>query len=452
MAGQSISEVYFAVCAQHQIKINPHVLEVLKKTRTTENVTLNLSGNDRLRHIQRLDDDDVLALTKCLSNNTSVTGLDVSYNNITDEGAGHLADLLQEGNSALNRLDLMFNDILTDGAEALAKSLQGNSSLLSLRLSGNKIGNSGAMHLASTLQVNNTLQELQLADCDLATQSVMALTIVLKSNKSLRSVDISRPLLFSHQEEWAVHLSEMLAVNSSLVELHLGKMGMTDSGMERLTEGLQLNHSLRYLDLRCNRVTRDGVRHLAEVLKKNPSLEVLDLSSNRIEDEGAVYLSEAVTRPGCILRELSVRSNNIRTEGLLSLANTPLTHIYIWGNHLEEPVCRAFKQLIASGRLLPEQTDVSAYEVDGHMFLAEVFNGLRRRYYSTDTHSDSNTATDTHSDPNNATDTHSDPNTTTDTHSDPNTATDTSITNATSPDATVPAHILEQPQVPLQSC
>ena len=52
------------------------------------------------------------------------------------------------------------------------------------------------------------------------------------------------------QEEWAVHLSEMLAVNSSLVELHLGKMGMTDSGMERLTEGLQLNHSLRYLDLR----------------------------------------------------------------------------------------------------------------------------------------------------------------------------------------------------------
>lgn len=52
------------------------------------------------------------------------------------------------------------------------------------------------------------------------------------------------------QEEWATHFSEMLAVNSSLVELHLGKMGMTDTGMERLTEGLRLNHSLRYLDLR----------------------------------------------------------------------------------------------------------------------------------------------------------------------------------------------------------
>ncbi|KAM9337131.1 LOW QUALITY PROTEIN: leucine-rich repeat-containing protein 34 [Symphorus nematophorus] len=316
------------------------------------------------------------------------TGLDVRYNNITDEGVGHLAEILQEDGSALRSLDLRFNDIQADGAEVLAKSLQCNSSLRSLRLSGNKIMNRGAMQLASMLQVNGSLQELQLASCDLATQSVIAFAIVLKSNKTLRSVDISRPLLFSQQEEWAVHFSEMLAVNSSLVELHLGTMGMTDTGMERLTDGLRLNNSLRYLDLRCNRVTRDGVRHLAEVLKQHPTLEIIDLSSNRIEDEGAVYLSEAVAWPGCVLRELSVSRNNIRTEGLLSLAqamkvNTTLNHIYIWGNQLEEPVCQAFRQLIASGRLLPDQTDVSAYEVDGQVFLSEVFHSLRRHYYKT---------------------------------------------------------------------
>ncbi|XP_018534713.1 leucine-rich repeat-containing protein 34 [Lates calcarifer] len=388
MDSANISELYEAVCAEHQIKRNPHIIEVLEKTTETKNLTLKLSGNNRLRLIQRLNNEDVLVLSKCLQNKC-VTGLDVKYNNITDEGAGHLADLLQEENSALRSLDLMFNDILTDGAEILSKSLQSNSTLLSLRLSGNKIGNKGAMHLASMLQVNNTLQELELADCDLATQSVIALTIVLKSNKALRSVDISRPLLFSHQEEWAVHCSEMLAVNSTLVELHLGKMGMTDTGMERLTEGLKLNHSLRYLDLRCNRVTRDGAYHLAEVLKQNPALEVLDLSSNRIEDDGAIYLSEAIAWPGSTLKELSVNSNNIRTEGLLSLtqamkANTTLTHIYIWGNHLEEPVCQAFRELIYSDRLLQEHTDVSAYEVDGHVFLAEVFQNLRRHYYSVD--------------------------------------------------------------------
>ncbi|KAM6900099.1 leucine-rich repeat-containing protein 34 [Xenentodon cancila] len=318
---------------------------------------------------------------------TSSLCLDVSYNHISDQGAGHLAELLQTKSSVLCSLDLMFNDIQTDGAEVLAGSLQGNSSLLSLRLSGNKIGNRGAMHLARMLQVNNTLQEVELADCDLATQSLIALSIVLKSNAALRLVDVSRPLLFSHQEEWAVHYSEMLAVNCSLLELHLGKMGLTDSGMERLTDGLKLNKTLRYLDLRCNRVTHDGAQHLAEVLKQNSALEIIDLSSNRIEDEGAARLSEAIILRGCPLKELFVCNNNIRTYGLLSLAravktNQTLTHIYIWGNHLEEPVAQAFRELTSSGRLPPRQTDVRAYEVDGHVFLAQVFHGPRRHINS----------------------------------------------------------------------
>lgn len=42
---------------------------------------------------------------------------------------------------------------------------------------------------------------------------------------------------------------------------------------------------------------------------------------------------------------LSVCYNNIGTEGLLSLAaamriTSTLSHVYIWGNHLEEPVCQ----------------------------------------------------------------------------------------------------------------
>ncbi|XP_071399254.1 leucine-rich repeat-containing protein 34 [Centroberyx affinis] len=385
MSSRSVSEVYTAVCEQHGLLINPYVLRVLQET--TED-KLKLRGNSRLKGVQKLNNSDLLALSLSLRNNRTVTGLDVRYNNITDEGAGHLADLLQEENSALLSLDLMGNDIQTEGAEALAKSLQCNSVLLSLRLTGNKIGNWGAMQLASMLQVNNTLQDLDLADCDLATQSVIAFAIVLNSNRTLHSVNISRPLLFSLQDELVVHWSGMLVVNRTLKQLHLGKMCVTDSGVERLAEGLRANHSLRYLDLRCNHVTRDGARRLADLLKQNPTLQIVDLSSNRIEDDGAVYLSEAVARPTCGLRALSITSNNIGTEGLLSLAqamtvNSALTHIYIWGNHLEEPVCQAFRELAASGRLPAERTDVSAYEADGELRLAEAFHGLRRHYYWT---------------------------------------------------------------------
>ncbi|KAM9839738.1 leucine-rich repeat-containing protein 34 [Aulostomus maculatus] len=381
MVSKSISKVYASICAQHQIQIKTQVLEVLEKTALTETNSLTLSGNTRWR----LDDKDALVLSKCLFNKPSVTGLDVGYNNITDEGAGYLAVLLQEEDSSLLRLDLTFNDIEASGAQVLAKSLQRNSSLVCLQLSCNKMGNDGALQLAAMLQVNHTLEELELADCGLLLQGVIALASALKSNSTLRSIDLSRPLLFSLQEEWAVHVSDMLALNHSLVELHLGRMVMTDTGMEKLTQGLQRNRSLRYLDLRCNRVTCDGVRYLAKALKNNPTLEIIDLSSNQIKDEGAAHLSKALTSPGCSLRELSVCSNDLRAEGLLSLAqavnaNASLTHIYIWGNFLDVTVCKAFNHLISSGRLPPEHTDVSPFQVDGQVFLARVFHSLRRHY------------------------------------------------------------------------
>ncbi|XP_026057065.1 leucine-rich repeat-containing protein 34-like [Carassius auratus] len=163
-------------------------------------------------------------------------------------------------------------------------------------------------------------------------------------------------------------MAQMLVVNETLRELHLGKHDMTDTVVERLCETLKLNVSLRYMDPHW--ITQDGAKCLSEVLKQNPFLKILDLSSNCIEDHDCIT------------------SNNIGKEGLKSFieamkVNSCLTHIYIWGNKVEELVCMAFSQLISSGRLLEEHTDVSHYEVDDCVFLAEVSHCLCRDYYWT---------------------------------------------------------------------
>lgn len=156
------------------------------------------------------------------------------------------------------------------------------------------MGSRGAQHLANMLQGNHTLQELHLADCHLVNtcstyfgrnvcfvkdfmlslslghrgcdgshhrikeqrrsslfgyEPSAALHLPGTNTQRLRS-RVRRLNPFVSQEEWAVHVARMLAVNSRLVELHLGTMGMTDAGMENLAEGLMSNHSLRYLDLR----------------------------------------------------------------------------------------------------------------------------------------------------------------------------------------------------------
>ncbi|XP_060718027.1 leucine-rich repeat-containing protein 34 isoform X3 [Tachysurus vachellii] len=358
---ESVNDLYSSICSDLHLSPNTYISQELKETEKCDrDLCLKLTGNNRLKEVIRLTDDDVKVLSKTLRNNLHVKALDLRYNRISDEGADHLADLIQE-NETLQEIDLMCNDIGADGAERIAKSLHHNKTLKRLRMTGNKIGNKGAMHLASMLQLNSTLEELDVSDCDL--------------------------------EETTVHTAHMLEVNHSLKELHMGKHGMTDCGLQRLCEALMSNHSLCYLDLRCNRITRDGARHLAEVLKQNDTLKILDLSFNRIEDEGAVCLSDAIMLKHTGLRALSIQSNNVSTLGLLSLSkaintNPHLTHVYIWGNRLEEPVCVAFSQLLSSSRLSEQHTDVTPYTVDGRVYLAEVSNGLRRHYYWTPSYSE----------------------------------------------------------------
>ncbi|NXA48959.1 LRC34 protein, partial [Nothocercus julius] len=388
-----LHQQYLQACQSLSQPENPFIAYMLQeadkhdKIRWTKGITLKIAGNNRLVPVQRVTDEDLQALVAVLQNTVFVTGLDLRYNILTDDGAKHMAKFLQE-NSTLRYLNLMFNDIGTSGAELIARALQWNETLLHLRMTGNKIGNKGGMYFASMLQINSVLEKLDLGDCDLGTQSLIAIATVLTPHKSVKAINLNRPLLHSQAEETTVHIALMLKINSSLVELHLRKHEMKKFGVERLCEALYENCSLRYLDLSCNKITRDDVKILGDMLKRNQTLQILDLNSNRIEDDGAVYLSEALALCNRTLQALAVASNNISSKGLIALSdsmktNTELSYIYIWGNNFDEATCTAFSELIRSGRLKPHCTDVEPYEVDGHMHLAEVSHGLRKHYYWT---------------------------------------------------------------------
>jgi Ran GTPase-activating protein (RanGAP) involved in mRNA processing and transport len=77
-------------------------------------------------------------------------------------------------------------------------------------------------------------------------------------------------------------------------------------------------------------------------LKKDTPLKILDLSYNRLEDDGANLISEALMFTNMTLEKLSLKYNNIKSEGLCSVFesldhNKTLTHLYVWGNHFDEP-------------------------------------------------------------------------------------------------------------------
>ncbi|EFB13380.1 hypothetical protein PANDA_005693, partial [Ailuropoda melanoleuca] len=353
-----LQENYYNLCMEKSQKINSFILHILQEVdeeieKGSEGITLNIAGNSCLLPEERVTGEDFWILFRILKKNPHINGLDVRYNLLSDVGAYYAARLLQKQHK-LTYLNLMFNDIGPEGGELIAKALHKNTTLKYLRMTGNKIENKGGMFFAAMLQINSSLEKLDLGDCDL--------------------------------EESTVHLGHMLKENHCLVELHLCKHNIKNCGMKQLCDALYLNRSLRYLDVSCNRITHDGMMCLADVLKSNTTLEVLDLSFNRIENAGAKYLSETLASHNRSLRALSVVSNNIEGEGLVALSqsmktNPTFSNVYIWGNKFDEATCMAYSDLIQMGRLKPDNTDVEPFVVDGNVYLAEVYNGLKKHYY-----------------------------------------------------------------------
>ncbi|KAM7437686.1 Leucine rich repeat-containing protein 34 [Porites harrisoni] len=384
----STKEDYMKVCVDLGKEPDSNILAVLNSAVDDSllepiiEFNLHLHGNKRNErnemYRRRLTDEDASILYKTLKSNTFIIGLDLGYNTIGDEGAEIIAQLLQE-TVCLQWLVLSYNDIGPAGGEAIAKGLQVNETLGKLRINGNKIKNKGGMALAGALQVNTMLEELDLGETDLEIESVIAMATVLNYNNTLKSINLNRPLLRTRQEEPTVHLARMLKVNVRLREIHLAHYDMRDFGAERLKENLFDNLNLTHLDLRSNNITRDGAKQLALLLKANTPLEVLNLAYNRIEDDGAVALAEAVAAYNTNLTTLVICSNNIASEGLCAVAramrsNGSLHALYIWGNKLEEPACKAFQDLLNGPvpRLDPTNTDVEPYVVDGIVYLARL--------------------------------------------------------------------------------
>ncbi|XP_035873553.1 leucine-rich repeat-containing protein 34 isoform X6 [Phyllostomus discolor] len=359
----SLQKHYNNLCLEKSQEVNPFLLHILQGVdeeirKGLKAITLNIAGNNHSVPVERVTGEHFWILSKLIEKNPCINGLDIRYNLISDVGAYYAARLLQKKHSLLY-LNLMFNDIGPKGGELLAKALHMNTTLKYLRMTGNKVENEGGMFFAAMLQINSSLEKLDLGDCDL--------------------------------EESTVHLGQMLKENHWLVELYMSKHDVRNPGLKQLCDGLNLNKSLRYLDISCNKITRDGISSLADVLKNNTTLEVIDLSFNRIENVGAVKLSETLASHNRSLKALSVVSNSIEGEGLVALSesmktNTTLSNIYIWGNKFDEATCVAYSDLIQMGRLKPDNTDVEPYVVDGHMYLAEVSNGLKKHYYWTPTY------------------------------------------------------------------
>mmetsp|Transcript_1916 Transcript_1916/g.2198 ORF Transcript_1916/g.2198 Transcript_1916/m.2198 type:complete len:960 (-) Transcript_1916:1304-4183(-) len=256
--------------------------------RITQDLNIDLSGlsglTSRKKKIvkQKFHQNEIVNLRsfmiRVLSRNKSLVYLDLSNNEIGDEGTAVIADVLSV-NSGLLVLDLQLNKISPRGAKYIADSLLENNTLEVLKLDMTKISDEGLGYICEALEKNSTLS-----------------TLSLKNN--------------SIGDDGAKFLAEVLTKNSALSKVILQNNSIGFSGVMSLFNSVSKS-SLRSLDLSKNSFGTDAFAFIIKSLVENETLESLNLSSVNANMEKPSVLEAMLTfmKSNRTLKYLSAMNN-----------------------------------------------------------------------------------------------------------------------------------------------
>lgn len=144
---------------------------------------LDLSGIE-------VTNDGILSLARTFKNNIYLEELNLSCANISDSDIRSLASIINS--TGLKRLHLESNDISDDGAKHLAQMLKRNTKLIQLSLSVNQISSAGVIILAKAITLPNvSLQILNLSgNTNVNDQCIDSLVSMIELNQSLTKLHL----------------------------------------------------------------------------------------------------------------------------------------------------------------------------------------------------------------------------------------------------------------------
>ena len=197
---------------------------------------------------------DVIA--KMLTENTTVTDMDLSYNKLDSKCADKICEMLCN-NSTLEYLNLCGNKLDSECADKICEGLCNNNSLTRLNLSNNKLDSKCADKICEMLCKNNSLRFLYLPVNKLDSKCADKICEGLCKNNTLRRLNLSGNKLDS---ECADKICEGLCKNNTLRRLNLSGNKLDSECADKICEGLCNNNSLIRLYLYGNNIS-DPVRN-----------------------------------------------------------------------------------------------------------------------------------------------------------------------------------------------
>ena len=201
-----------------------------------------------------------------------------------------LCELLKSSHS-LQHLHINQNNLSSESVTSILTELSQNSSLTKLDISNSRFSITNVDSLASVLKDHSkcTLTELKLRDCHISSEGAVKLAAALCKNTTLKHLNLSINPIGEHVEG-VTAVAEMLAENKTLTVLILSLCHISSEGAVELAAALCKNSTLKDLYLNRNPIGVEGTSSMSDMLQHNSSLEVLHLHDDSVGEEGVHQL------------------------------------------------------------------------------------------------------------------------------------------------------------------
>lgn len=313
-------------------------------------------------------------ILQILKTNPKIKVIDIGCNDLSDESASLLTDIITMTNVRSLQLgkkgrSLSMNRFTRDGVTQMLETLAMKNSLVCLGISG--IGSIKQKKTHNFIEYSSLLGKviancpristLDISECGLCATDLDPLVEGFNKNKTLRHVSISDNPFVN-----CADLVGAITSNKRLRYLDISNAGVTGEGVDQLCKSIEDELQLIYLNISNNPVGPNGISDLFETLQNNiylTSLSVsgtgadetigaqlvhfltnntvihdLDLSKNNVCDDIAEILGQTMDKQ-VSLKELNISSCRISDKGAISLAkalrsNTELKRLYLRDNFL----------------------------------------------------------------------------------------------------------------------
>ncbi|XP_072354291.1 NACHT, LRR and PYD domains-containing protein 3-like isoform X2 [Scyliorhinus torazame] len=224
--------------------------------------------------------------------------LSLRNNELKDSGVKPLFKALRNPDCKIQELHLTDNKLTASFAKDFASAVSENQSLTNLNLGENKLGDSGVKFLSTVLRNPDCkIQELQLHNNCLSEFCAQDLASALSTNCALTSLNLGDNELGDSGVK--ILCTALRYSDCKIMELSLWGTGLSDSICDGLASTLSTNTLLKVLKLGGNSFTDQSIPAFSKLILSCKSLERFVVWQNQLSSNGKRHL-EALQecRPG----------------------------------------------------------------------------------------------------------------------------------------------------------